>query len=131
MKTLTAMALLAFSLTAFAQKPASGACANCAAKVAAPAVPPELVNLPKGRIENLTPVGMLIVLGCETCAGEAVQWALANGSSPQDIEAALRTVAAVQKLDCFREKFGGEVAARMAKPLAAARAAAGLTADEP
>jgi alkylhydroperoxidase/carboxymuconolactone decarboxylase family protein YurZ len=129
MKTLTMMALLAFSLPAFSQKPASGACANCAGKAVALAVPPELANMPKGRIENLMPVGMLIVLGCETCAGEAVQWALANGSSPQDIEAALRTVAAVQKLDCFREKFGGEVAARMARPLAAARTAAGLAAE--
>ena len=131
MKTLTVMALVAFSFAAFAQKPPSSVCANCAAKVVAPAAPPELVNLPRGRIENLMPVGMLIALGCETCAGQAVQWALAHGSSPQDVEAALRTVAVVQKLDCFREKFGGEVAARMAKPLAAARAAAGLAADEP
>jgi hypothetical protein len=34
-----------------------------------------------GRIENLIPIGMLAVLGCEKCSTEAVNWALQQGSS--------------------------------------------------
>jgi hypothetical protein len=73
-----------------------------------------------GRIENLIPIGVVTVLGCEKCAGEVVAWALAQGSSFEDIGRALRTVAAMQKLDCFNQTFGPEVAGRMEKPLAAA-----------
>jgi hypothetical protein len=76
-----------------------------------------------GRIENLIPIGVLTVLGCEKCSAEAVNWALQQGSSFDDIERTLRTVAVMQKLDCFKEQFGSEVNTRMEKPLAAAREA--------
>jgi len=76
-----------------------------------------------GRIENLIPIGMLSVLGCEKCSAKAINWALQQGSSFEDIERTLRTVAAMQKLDCFKEQFGPEVATRMEKPLAAAKEA--------
>ena len=76
-----------------------------------------------GRIENLIPIGVLTVLGCETCSAEAVNWALQQGSSFDDIERTLKTVAAMQKLDCFKKQFGPDVNARMEKPLAAAKEA--------
>ncbi len=76
-----------------------------------------------GRIENLIPIGVVTVLGCEKCSAEAVNWALQQGSSFEDIERALRTVAAMQKLDCFKAQFGPEVATRMEKPLSAAKEA--------
>ena len=76
-----------------------------------------------GRIENLIPIGVLTVLGCEKCSAEAVNWALQQGSSFEDIERTLRTVAAIQKLDCFKAQFGPEVAIRMEKPLSAAKEA--------
>jgi hypothetical protein len=78
-------------------------------------------TMPVGRVENLIPIGVLTVLGCEKCAGEAVSWALEQGSSFEDIDRALRTVAAMQKLDCFKAQFGPDVATRMEKPMAAAR----------
>jgi hypothetical protein len=73
-----------------------------------------------GQIENVIPIGVLTVLGCEKCSAEAVTWALQQGSSFDEVERALRTVAAMQKLDCFKAQFGADVNARMAKPLAAA-----------
>jgi hypothetical protein len=76
-----------------------------------------------GSVENLIPIGVLTVLGCEKCSAEAVNWALQQGSSFEDVERTLRTVAAMQKLDCFKNQFGPEVNARMEKPLAAAREA--------
>jgi len=124
MKTFSLIALLV--LTASAQKQATNTgCPTCAR--IEPAVPPavasELEALPKGRIENLIPIGMLISLGCENCAEKAVQWALAQGSSREDVDAALRTIAVVQKLDCFNQQFGSDVASRLGKPLEAARRA--------
>ncbi len=76
-----------------------------------------------GRVENLIPIGVLAVLGCEKCSAEAVNWALQQGSSFEDIERTLLTVAAMQKLDCFKAQFGPEVATRMEKPLSAAKEA--------
>jgi len=76
-----------------------------------------------GKIENLIPLGVLTVLGCEKCSAEAVNWALQQGSSFDDVERTLRTVAAMQKLDCFKNQFGPEVNSRMEKPLAAANEA--------
>jgi hypothetical protein len=76
-----------------------------------------------GRIENLIPISVLAVLGCEKCSAEAVNWALQQGSSFDDIERTLLTIAAMQKLDCFKEQFGPEVATRIEKPLAAAKEA--------
>jgi hypothetical protein len=76
-----------------------------------------------GRVENVIPIGVLTVLGCEKCSAEAVQWALQQGSSFEDIERALQTVATMQKLDCFKEQFGPGVVSRMQRPLAAAKEA--------
>jgi hypothetical protein len=42
-----------------------------------------------------------------------VSWALEQGSSFEDIDRALRTVAAMEKLDCFKAQFGPEVVVRM------------------
>jgi len=67
------------------------------------------------------PIGVVAVMGCETCAGEAVTWALQQGSSTEDVDRALRTIAAMQELDCFKHQFGPDAAARLEKPLAAAR----------
>ena len=76
-----------------------------------------------GSIENLVPIGILTVLGCEKCSAEAVNWALQQGSSFEDIERTLKTVAVMQKLDCFKSQFGPDVNARMERPLAAANEA--------
>ena len=106
--------------------------AGCA-KCATPKTTPESASLKQipgtnetmlvGRVENLIPIGVLTVLGCEKCSAEAVNWALQQGSSFDDIERTLRTVAAMRKLDCFKEQFGPEVASRLEKPLAAAQEA--------
>jgi hypothetical protein len=107
-------------------------CAKCAAANAAPRETPESASriipgtnetMVVGSIENLVPIGVLTVLGCEKCSAEAVNWALQQGSSFDDIERTLRTVTAMQKLDCFKSQFGPEVATRMEKPLAAAKEA--------
>ncbi len=132
--SLVALLGLSFLVAVSAQDSATAAgCQTCArsaltfpataGKPAALVVPRDVETLPQGRIENLMPIGMLTVLGCDTCAAQAVQWALAQGSSREDVDLALRTVAAVQKLDCFRQQFGADVAIRMEKPLAAARKA--------
>jgi hypothetical protein len=129
MKTLSAAILaLSFSFPALAQGPGKAAgCQTCTQTLEAPQIDPaaaqELAALPKGRIENLIPMSMLIALGCDTCTEKAVQYALSQGSSPGDVDAALRTIAVVQKLDCFNHQFGGDAAARLEKPLAAARKA--------
>jgi len=101
-------------------------CSGCAPKVLADGVTTQLVpgtneTMLAGRIENLMPIGVVAVLGCETCAGEAVAWALQQGNSTADVERALRAIAAMQKLDCFKQRFGPDVATRMERPLAAAR----------
>jgi len=104
-------------------------CAKCGAathdeRVAAvKQIPGTNETMVVGSIENLIPIGVLTVLGCEKCSAEAVNWALQQGSSFDDIERTLRTVAAMQKLDCFKEQFGPEVNSRMEKPLAAAKEA--------
>ncbi len=128
--TMLLIAVLSFAPAAVAQQ---GECGGCAPKAAARQAPVETVvvrtvpgtneSVPVGRIENLIPVGVLTVLGCEKCAQEAVAWALQQGSTTEDIDRALRTVAAMQKLDCFKQQFGADVAARMEKPLEAARKA--------
>jgi len=101
-------------------------CAACAQKAPADAVNTQLVPgtneaMLVGRIENLIPIAVLAVLGCDTCAGEAAAWALQQGSSTEDVERALRTITAMQKLDCFKQQFGPDAVARLEKPLAAAR----------
>jgi hypothetical protein len=81
--------------------------------------------------KSLIPIGMVVVLGCEKCAEEVVAQALKQGSSFQDIDRALRTVAQVQHLECFNQTFGPDVAGRMEKPLAAARRALQQAMDRP
>lgn len=147
MKTLCILALFTVLLpaTVFAQTSGAaanpktaaqtGGCQNCAAtavRATAPAateaissqtIPGTNETMPVGRVENLIPIGVLTVLGCEKCSAEAVSWALEQGSSFEDIDRALRTVAAMEKLDCFKAQFGPEVVVRMQRPLAAAREA--------
>lgn len=113
-----------------AAAPKSGPCSYCG--TATPPAPPAALaiqvktipgtneNMVVGKVENLIPIGVLTVLGCERCAAEAVTWALQQGSSFDDVERTLRTVATMQKLDCFKSQFGADVNARMEKPLAAA-----------
>ena len=124
--------VIAIVAGAFAIPPAASAqCTKCAQTAAATApkpveatvqpIPGTNESMPVGRVENLAPVAVLTVLGCEKCAEEAVNWALKQGSSPDDIDRVLKTVAAMQKLDCFKAQFGPDAATRMEKPLAAAR----------
>jgi len=101
-------------------------CASCAQKApeevfSTQPIPGTNETMLVGRIENLMPIGVLAALGCEACVGRAVAWALQQGSSADDVERALRTIAAMQKLDCFKQQFGPDAATRLEKPLAAAR----------
>jgi hypothetical protein len=48
---------------------------------------------------------------------------LQQGSSTEDVERALQTIAAMKELACFTLQFGPDAAARLEKPLAAARKA--------
>jgi hypothetical protein len=108
------------------------ACTKCSVATASPdekqvgdlkTIPGTNESMVVGRVENLIPIGVLTVLGCEKCSAEAVNWALQQGSSFDDVERTLRTVATMQKLDCFKEQFGSEVNTRIEKPLAAAKEA--------
>ena len=112
-----------------AAAPGSGPCSSCGTANPAPpaplpiqvkTIPGTKESMVVGKIENLVPIGVLTVLGCDRCAAEAVNWALQQGSSFEDVERTLRTVATMQKLDCFKTQFGADVNARMEKPLAAA-----------
>ena len=73
------------------------------------------------KLQDLIPIVMVIVGGCESCAEKMVGRALAAGSSWQDIDRTLRIVAGMQKMDCFAKAVGPEVTTRMDKPLAAGR----------
>jgi len=122
--------LLIFAAGALLCAPAVNAqgCTSCAQKAAAEAVSTQTIPgtneaVPVGRIENLMPIGIVAILGCDTCTGKAVGWALQQGSSPDDIERALKSIAAMQNLECFKQQFGPDAAARLEKPLAAARKA--------
>ena len=109
----------------------TGTCTSCGANVQTAAassdntrtIPGTNEKMPVGNIENLIPIGILTVLGCETCSAEAVKWAIQQGSSFEDVDRTLRTVAAMQNLDCFKQQFGPDVITRMQKPLASAREA--------
>jgi hypothetical protein len=73
------------------------------------------------RLQDLIPIVMVIVGGCETCAEKMVARALNEGSAAQDIDRTLRITAGMQKLDCFAHAVGPQVVSRMDKPLAAGR----------
>ncbi len=71
------------------------------------------------KLQDLIPIVMVIVGGCETCAERLVTRALQEGSSWQDIDKTLRIVADMQRRDCFANAVGLDVVTRMEKPLAA------------
>ena len=73
------------------------------------------------RLQDLLPIAMVIVGGCEICAEKMVERALHEGSSFQDIDKTLRIIAGMQKLGCFANAVGPEVVSRMDKPLVAGR----------
>lgn len=73
----------------------------------------------KGNLANLIPIAVVVVGGCEPCAEKMVKQALAQGSSPQEIDETLRILADMHKRDCVKQGLGPEVVARMEKPLAA------------
>ena len=104
----------------------AGNCGGCARSagvetVAARPVPGTNETVLVGRIENLIPIAVLTALGCEKCAAEATAWALQQGSSTEDVSRALSAVAQMQTLDCFKQQFGPDAAARLDRPIAAAR----------
>lgn len=73
----------------------------------------------EARLQDLIPIVMVIVGGCEPCAEKMVARALAQGSSWQDIDKTLRIIADLQRRDCFANAVGAAVLARMEKPLEA------------
>ncbi len=72
-------------------------------------------------LQNLLPIAMVIVGGCESCAEKMVQRALHEGSTFEEIDKTLRIIAGTQKLSCFAIAVGPEIIARMEKPLDAGR----------
>ena len=74
---------------------------------------------PETKLQDLIPIVMVIVGGCEPCAEKTVKRALEQGSSWRDIDKTLRIVANMQKADCFAKAVGTDVVARMEKPLTA------------
>ncbi len=75
----------------------------------------------KGTLQNLIPIAVVIVGGCEPCAEKTVTQALTQGSSWEDIDETLRILADMQKRQCVIQALGTETVARMEKPLAAGR----------
>jgi carboxymuconolactone decarboxylase family protein len=75
----------------------------------------------KGDLQNLIPIAVVVVGGCEPCAEKMVTQALAQGSSWQDIDQTLRILADMQRRECVIKALGPETVARMEKPLAAGR----------
>lgn len=75
----------------------------------------------KGNLQNLIPIAVVIVGGCEPCAEKMVTQALAQGSSWQDVDETLCILADMQKRQCVVQALGADTVARMEKPLAAGR----------
>ena len=137
MKTLSTVVLISAALALLpaicGQTQAAAGCTKCAQTVKAAVHTPEAAtsrpipgtneSMLVGSVENLVPIAVVTVLGCEKCAEETVRWALQQGSSFDDVDRVLKTVAAMQKLDCFNQQFGGDAASRLEKPLAAGRRA--------
>jgi hypothetical protein len=73
----------------------------------------------EAMLQNLIPIAIVIVGGCETCAEKMVTRALEEGSPWQDVDKTLRIVESMQRRDCFAKAVGTDVVARMDKPLAA------------
>ena len=75
----------------------------------------------KGNLQNLIPIAVVVVGGCEPCAEKVVMQALTQGSSWQEVDETLRILADMQKRQCVIQVLGPETVARMEKPLAAGR----------
>jgi hypothetical protein len=75
----------------------------------------------KGDLQNLIPIAVVVVGGCEPCAEKMVTQALAQGSSWQDVDETLRILADMQKRQCVTQALGPDTIAGMEKPLAAGR----------
>lgn len=75
----------------------------------------------KGNLQNLIPIAVVVVGGCEPCAEKMVKQALAQGSSWEDVDETLRILADMQKRQCVIQALGSETTGRMEKPLAAGR----------
>ncbi len=75
----------------------------------------------RGNLQNLIPIAVVVVGGCEPCAEKMVTQALVHGSSWQDVDETLRILADMQKRQCVIQALGPETIARMEKPLAAGR----------
>ncbi len=75
----------------------------------------------KGNLQNLIPIAVVVVGGCEPCAEKMVTQALAQGSSWQDVDETLRILAHMQRQPCVIQALGADTVARMEKPLAAGR----------
>lgn len=73
----------------------------------------------KGNLQNLVSIAVVIVGGCEPCAEKMVKQALAQGGTPQDVDATLRILADMQKRQCVISALGVDTVVRMEKPLAA------------
>ncbi len=97
--------------------PSQNATTKCAVSVQTPASQ----QAPEARLQlqDLIPIVMVIVGGCEPCAEKMVKRALERRSSEEDIDITLRIIADMQRRDCFAKAVGTEVIARMEKPLAA------------
>lgn len=75
----------------------------------------------KGNLQNLIPIAVVIVGGCEPCAEKMVTQALAQGSSWQDVDETVRILTDMQKRQCVIQALGPDTIDRMEKPLAAGR----------
>ena len=62
--------------------------------------------LSKPKLQDLIPIVMVIVGGCEPCAENMIKRALQQGSSWHDIDKTLQIVGNMQKLDCFAKAVG-------------------------
>ncbi len=80
---------------------------------------PTQTSRSEARLQDLIPIAMVIVGGCEPCAEKLVTRALEQGSSRQDIDKTLRIISHLQRQDCFAKAVGPDVVGRMEKPLAA------------
>ncbi len=75
----------------------------------------------KSNVQNLIPIAVVVVGGCEPCAEKMVTQALAQGSSWEEVDKTLRMLADMQKRQCVIQALGADTVARMEKPLAAGR----------
>ncbi len=75
----------------------------------------------KGNVQNLIPIAVVVVGGCEPCAEKMVAQALAQGSSWDDVDETLRILDDMHKRECVIKALGTDAVARMEKPLAAGR----------